>query len=449
MISSIKKFIKRFLPESFISHYHFALAKFADAYYFHPSRKMIIIGITGTKGKSSVANFIWSCLQTAGYKTGILSTAIIRIGESEFSNDYHMTMPGRFVLQKLLSDMQKAGCKFAIIETTSEGIKQWRHIGIDYDYVIFTNLYPEHLASHNNNFEEYKKAKGKLFAVLKQKNQPPKVLDGKAILKTSIVNIDNPYSNYFLSFDADKKITYGLIPSADIQVTNIIATDTGSSFVVGDQKYQISIPGEFNVENCLPAIALCGSLNIPSSTIASGLSNLKNIPGRMEKIDGGQNFKVYVDYAHQKESMEGLLTTAQVMVRKDGGKIIVLLGAEGGGRDKSKRTSMGKLAGRLADYVIVSNVDPYDDDPKEIIEDIAKVVEAEGKIHGSNLFAIEDRRDGIRQALSLAKQNDLVLITGKGSEQSMIIGKKVIPWDDRVVVKEEIQNLMEKGNLSH
>lgn len=445
MFSAVKKIIKKIIPESWLSYYHFALAKLASKYYGNPSKKMVVIGITGTKGKSSVANFVWSCLQTAGYKTGILSTAVIRIGEEAIPNKYHMTMPGRFVLQKLLSQMQKAGCKFAIIETTSEGIKQWRHIGIDYDYAIFTNLYPEHLASHNNNFEEYKKAKGKLFAVLKEKDKKPKILDGKTILKTSIINIDNPYSSYFLSFDADKKITYGLIPSADVKTSNVTVTEDGSSFTVDNHPYEVFIPGEFNVENSLPAIALCQSLGISPEVIALGLSKIKSIPGRMEKIDAGQNFKVYVDYAHQKESMEGLLNTAKIMVRKSSGKIILLLGAEGGGRDKTKRADMGKLAGQIADYVIVSNVDPYDDEPKEIIEDIAKVVETSGKTRETNLFAIEDRREGIKKALSLAKQGDLVLITGKGSEQSMIIGRKVIPWDDRNVAREEIEKLM-KGN---
>ncbi|MDO8493283.1 MAG: UDP-N-acetylmuramoyl-L-alanyl-D-glutamate--2,6-diaminopimelate ligase [bacterium] len=444
MLSTIKKLIKRFLPESWLSHYHFILANLASRYYGNPSGKMIVIGITGTKGKSSVANFLWSCLQTAGHKTGILSTAIIRIGEEALPNRYHMTMPGRFKLQKLLREMNKAGCKFVIVETTSEGIKQSRHIGIDYDYAIFTNLYREHLASHNNNFDEYKMTKGKLFALLKEKGEAPKVLDGKTILKTSIINIDNPYSGYFLAFDADKKITYGTIPSADIVAKNILATETGSTFNIGDHKYELNIPGEFNVENSLPVIALCRSLDISEATIASGLANLKSIPGRMEAIDAGQDFKVYVDYAHQKESMEGLLNTAKTIVKRNNTKIILLLGAEGGGRDKGKRLDMGKLAGQIADYVVVSNVDPYDDDPKEIIEDIAKVVEAEGKVRGTFLFTIEDRREGIKKALTLAGPDDLVLITGKGSEQSIIIGGKETPWDDRTVTREEIQKLLEK-----
>ncbi len=439
MLSSIKKFIKKFLPAGWLSYYHLILARLASSYYGNPSEKMVVIGITGTKGKSSAANLIWSCLQTAGFKTGIISTAAIRIGEAEYPNSYHMTMPGRFALQKLLQEMAEAGCKFAIIETTSEGIKQWRHVGIDYDYAIFTNLYPEHLASHNNNFEEYKQAKGKLFAALKQGGV--KTIDGKNIPKVIIANIDNPYSSYFLSFEADKKITCGTVPPAEVRAMNIKASGTGSTFSVNGQSYELKIPGEFNVENALPAIALCLDLSVAPGTIAAGLSAIKNIPGRMEAIAAGQNFKVYVDYAHQKESMEGLLSIAKVMIRESHGKIILLLGAEGGGRDKGKRGDMGRLAGRIADYVIVSDVDPYDDDPKEIIEDVAKAVEAEGKIRDSNLFLIEDRREGIRKALQLAGDADLVLITGKGSEQSMIIGGKTIPWDDRNVVKEELASL--------
>ncbi len=423
---SAKSLIKKIIPESLLSLYHLALSHLACLYYNNPSKKIIVIGVTGTKGKSSVANFIWSCLETAGYKTGIISTAIIRISKEEFPNNYHMTMPGRFSLQKLLYSMYKAGCKFAIVETTSQGIKQYRHIGIKYAYTIFTNLYPEHLDSHNGSMEEYKKTKGKMF---------------ESLPKVSIVNNDSPYKDYFLSFKSGKKVTYGLKSGANLQATNIVSRNAGSTFTVDGNEYKVVIPGIFNVENSLPAIALCQILGIKAETIATGLLNLKTIPGRMEPIDLGQPFKVYIDYAHQKESMQALLETAKNLVDVDR-KIVVLLGAEGGGRDRAKRPAMGRLAGKLADYVVVSNVDPYDDNPEEIIEDIAKAVEAEGKIRGKNLFTIQDRRLGIRQALTLAKPDDIVFITGKGSEQSMIIAGKKIPWDDRVVVREEIKRLL-------
>lgn len=403
---------------------------------------MVVIGITGTKGKTSTANFIWSCLSTAGIKTGQTGTANIRIGEKEMLNPHHMTMPGRFVLQKYLRKMLDAGCKFAIVETTSEGIKQWRHAGIEYDVAIFTNLYPEHLTSHGGSFDEYKKAKGKLFSALKPEGVKNKIINGEFIPKIIIANSDSEFSNYFSAFPADKKFTYGVTDQADFRAVEInnFSQSGGPSFTVSGERYELSIPGEFNIENALPAIAFCKAFGVKTEMIISGLKSLKSIPGRMEKIDVGQSFKVYVDYAHQKESMEALLISAR-QIAGDNNKIIVLLGAEGGGRDKAKRTQMGEVVARLADFIVVSNVDPYDDDPIEIAEDIARTTQAWGKIRNENLFVILDRRLGINKALSLAQPNDIVLITGKGSEQSIITNSKSVYWDDREIVRDEIHKL--------
>jgi len=428
----MKKFLKRILPKKVILIYHYFLAILASLYYGFPSRKMIVIGVTGTKGKTSTVNFIWSCLQRAGYKTGIISTANIRIGEKEFLNKYHMTMPGRFTLQKLMAQMIKNGCQFSVIETTSEGIKQYRHIGIYYDIAVFTNLSPEHLESHHNSMEEYKQTKGKLFKLL---SSHQKILNGKKVEKVIIVNKDNEYSDYFLNFSADRKISFGIKNEADYKAKNIQATDNGISFEIGKTNFKINILGRFNVYNALPAIIISHLLNIKDDLIVKGLAEIKVIPGRMEKIDKGQDFTVLVDYAHEKESMKNALETINE-IKKEGAKTIVLLGAEGGGRDKAKRPIMAELAAKMADYVIVSNVDPYDDDPKKILEDIAISAEKFGKIRNQDLFVIEDRKSGIKKALSLAKTNDIVLITGKGAEQSMIIGSKKIDWDDRKIVRE-------------
>src|SRR3989338_8831245 len=162
----MKKFVKRFLPEKVVLLYHYFLSAIATVLYGFPSKKMIIIGVTGTKGKTSAANFIWACLSADGEKIGIISTANIRIGNKENLNKYHMTMPGGFVIQKLMAEMVSAGCKYCVVETTSEGIKQYRHVGVYYDIVAFTNLTPEHLPSHGGSFEEYKKMKGKMFVAL-------------------------------------------------------------------------------------------------------------------------------------------------------------------------------------------------------------------------------------------------------------------------------------------
>lgn len=439
----LKSKIKKIIPNWFISSYHLALAALASFYYGWPSKKMIIIGITGTKGKTSTANFIWSVLMAGGHKTGLIGTANIRIGEIEMLNKYHMTMPGRFILQKLLKQMAGAGCKFAIVETTSEGIKQWRHCGIFYDIAVFTNLTPEHLQAHDNSFENYKTAKGKLFKSLYF--GPRKIISGKEVKKIIMANYDDPHKEYFLNFPADKKITFGVGEGADFQADKIRNTPDGLEFFVGAEPYEINILGKFNVYNALPAIAIGSVFNTSPKIIAEGLKNLKIIPGRMEKIDEGQNFLVFVDYAHEKKGMTAILENAREIAAENNAKIVVLLGAEGGGRDKAKRPVLGEIAAKNADFVVISNVDPYEDDPKEICEDIAIAAEnppvGGGKVRGQNLFVIEDRREGIKKALSLTGQNDVVLITGKGAEQSIVIGGKHYPWDDRTVVREELNKL--------
>ena len=351
----MKKLLKKLLPEKLVLVYHYFVALFATLYYGFPSKKMIVIGVTGTKGKTSTINFIWSCLTAGGHKTGIISTANIRIGEKEFLNKYHMTMPGRFTIQKLMAQMVKNSCKFCIVETTSEGIKQSRHIGVYYDIAVFTNLSPEHLEAHGGSFEKYKQMKAKMFAAL---SSHKKVIAGKEIEKIIIANKDSEYADYFYNFKADKKIAFALKNKADYVANNIQETNTGVSFEVEKVIFKISILGKFNVYNALPAIIVCRLVGISNYLITKGLEELQTIPGRMEKIDERQNFTVIVDYAHERESITNILETANSM-KKTGAKVIILLGAEGGGRDKAKRPIMGELSAKMADYVIVSNVDPY------------------------------------------------------------------------------------------
>jgi len=435
----LKSKIKKLIPERLISFYHFCLAFLAAFWYGFPSKKMIVIGVTGTKGKTSAVNFIWSVLNAAGFKAGFIGTANIRIGDIEMLNKYHMTMPGRFILQGFLKKMLETGCEYCIVETTSEGIKQWRHYGIFYDIAIFTNLSPEHLQSHGNSFEKYKAAKGKMFTSLAHSGR--KIINGKKIEKIIIANCDNPHAKYYLNFRADKKLTFGLSEGVDFRAREIKSTPDGLLFLVGANLYNINILGNFNVYNALPAIIIGSLIGISHNKIQEGLKNLKVIPGRMEKIDEGQKFLVFVDYAHEKEGMNAVLDTARDLVKGNGGRVVVLLGAEGGGRDKAKRPALGEISAKKADFVVISNTDPYEDDPKEICEDIAVVAEKFGKIRNKDLFIIEDRREGIRKALSLANKNDVVLITGKGAEQSIIIGGKRYSWDDRVVVREELNKI--------
>lgn len=436
---TLKKYLKKLSPLWLLHSYHYLLAFSGTLFYGFPSKKMVVIGITGTKGKTSTANFVHAVLTAGGHKTGIITTANIKIGTEELPNTYHMTMPGRFTIHRLMRRMVQAGCTHCVVETTSEGIKQYRHIGIAYDYVIFTNLTPEHLASHGGSFEKYKQTKGILFKTVSTRK--PKTIHGKDIPRTIIANSDSEHATYYLSFPADKKITYSVHKPSDVQAHNISDTASGIRFDVGNSNFASPVLGSFNVENILPAIIVGREEGMSDSEIAQGLTTLETIPGRMEQIEAGQNFTLIVDYAHEKESMTRVLTTARALVGLDH-RVIILLGAEGGGRDKTKRAIMGTLAGQLADYCIVSNVDPYDDDPQEILEGITKASETTGKVRNTDLFVIEDRREGIAKALTLAQAGDIVLITGKGAEQSMILGSTTIPWDDRRVVREELEKIL-------
>jgi UDP-N-acetylmuramoyl-L-alanyl-D-glutamate--2,6-diaminopimelate ligase len=431
----MKRLLKKLVPKIFFDFYYLFLAYSGMVFYRFPSLNLAIIGVLGTRGKTTTANFIWSCLTAAGYKTGLTSTANIRIGEKEIMNPYHMTMPGRFTLQKLIHQFKKAGCQFAIIETPSEGIEQWRHLGIAYDAAVLTTLYPEYLEAHNWDYERCKAMNQKIFGDLA--NQPRKNIAGKDIPKIIAVNIDSPDAASFLNFAADKKISYSLQnPAADFFAEKIQQDEKGISFLANSTAYRLNLLGRFNVYNALAAIAVLSSLGVSPEKIRNGLINLTGVPGRMEKIDYGQKFSLFVDYAHDPTSLKAALVAVKEMNKNLGSKIIILLGAEGGGRDIKKRPVMGDLAANLADIVIVSNVDPYNDDPKKILNDIAAAAERAGKVNGENLFVIEDRRQGIQKAVELASSGDIILITGKGAEQSIIIGDKKIPWDDRRVVQE-------------
>ncbi len=425
----MKNLIKKILGEKLVLLYHHLVARLACLWYRNPSQKLTVIGVTGTKGKTTTSNYIWATLNAGGIKTGLLSTVNFRIGDLVEVNDRHMTMPGRFFVQRKLREMVQAGCTHAVVETPSEGIKQHRASCIDYSTAIFTNLSPEHLPSHGNSFEKYKEAKGKLFSFL-----------GKHEGETTILaNADSEHSSYFLSFPATHKITYALDTSADYRAEDIEEAQDSVTFSINGTRYTVHSPGRFNVYNALPAIIVAKNLGVSNEDINKGLKEIGTIPGRMEEIKEGQDFRVFVDYAHEKSSMRAALAAARTLAGAH--NVLVVLGAEGGGRDKHKRSEMGVAAAELADYVVVSNVDPYDDPPMEIIEDIASAVEAEGKVRNENLFTIEDRREGIKKALSLAATDDIVLITGKGAEQSMLIAGEEIKWDDRKITKELLRGL--------
>lgn len=438
----MKALIKKFIPTSLLLKYHKLLAGLANFYYGYPSNNLIVIGVTGTNGKSTVCNLISKILEEGGFKTGIISTINYKIGSEEYLNLSKMTMPGRFRLRKYLKMMLTDGCQYAIVETTSEGIKQFRHWGLNYDLAVFTNLTPEHIESHGS-FDKYKEAKGELFKALTK--YPKKKIAGQVIKKVIVANLDDQNAEYFLNFPADLKYGFTIdhqsgsrsIPALKIiKGENFECQPDGLSFNCQNIKFNLKLQGRFNVSNALAAISIGLSQGVPIETAKKALEKIELIPGRLEKIQA-KNFTVFVDYAHEPAGLGQVYQTLRPLTR---GKIISVLGSQGGGRDKAKRPIMGQLAGRETDYVIVTNEDPYDDDPEEIINEVAEGSLAAGKILDKNLFKILDRRQAIKKALSLAEAGDTVIITGKGCEQ-VIVSKngRRIPWDDRKVVRELLE----------
>jgi UDP-N-acetylmuramoyl-L-alanyl-D-glutamate--2,6-diaminopimelate ligase len=444
----LKRIIRTFLPAAALDAYHRALAVLATWRYGHPSRKMVVIGVTGTNGKSTTCNFIAAALEAGGHRVGLTTTVNFRIAGREWLNDSKMTMLGRFRLQKLLAEMVRAGCTHAVIETSSEGIKQHRHAGIAYDVAVFTNLTPEHLESHGG-FENYKEAKGELFASLAR--TPVKRLDGKEVKKVSVVNLADQYAPYFLSFAANKK--YGFLtertklaeqgrgeiewPFAVVKAMDVRLDPAGVAFSVRDVPFSLSMPGLFNVENAMAAVAVGLSQGVALESMAAVLAAVPGVPGRLERIDEGQQFVAMVDYAPEPASLGKLY---EVVAGMAVARVIHVLGSTGGGRDRDRRPVLGSIAGKRAAAVIVTNEDPYDDEPMAIIDEVAAGAIEAGKRDGVDLFRILDRRDAIRKAVAMAGAGDLVLVTGKGAEQRMAVadGKK-LPWDDRTELRNAIR----------
>ena len=399
----MKEILKSFLPDFVLSFYHFILAFLGAIIYGFPSKKLILIGVIGTNGKTTTTEMIAEIFKRAGKKIALLNSIRFKIGEKEEINKLRMTMPGRFFIQKFLKRAVKESCKYAIIEVTSEGIKQHRHRFLDFKVAVFTNLAPEHIEAHGS-FEKYREAKGKLFQATKE---------------IHIINVEDKNSDYFLKFPAKRKITYGL-RKGDINLENT--------------QIKLKIPGEFNLYNALAAISTAISQGIDKNFAIKVLEEFKGVPGRMEEVIL-KPFKVIVDYAFTPNALGKVYQTLRnTQYGIPNTKLICVLGACGGGRDKWKRPVLGELAAKYCDEVIVTNEDPYDEDPWQIIEQVASGTKGKAR-------KILDRREAIREALKLAKEGDIVVITGKGCEPSIVIKGKKIPWDDRKVVREEFKNL--------
>ncbi|OGL66567.1 hypothetical protein A2856_02680 [Candidatus Uhrbacteria bacterium RIFCSPHIGHO2_01_FULL_63_20] len=445
----LKSFVRKLVPEPVISLYHLGLAHASAAWYGDPSERMVVIGVTGTNGKSSTVQFLGRLLEHMGETVGWTTTASFKVAGKEWTNDKKMTMLGRFALQRLLHEMAEAGCRYAIVETSSQGIEQFRHVGINYDVVVFTNLTPEHLEAHGG-FENYKKAKGKLFAAADDARE--KTLRGRAIPKTAIVNADDEHAAYFLSFHLDQQYGFGLEGKpkpGSARFTPVIARNVRSgascsTWSLDHLAFHLEPVGLFNVYNALSAATACHALGFRWREIAEAVGQLEPVPGRIEAIDEGQPFTVIVDYAYEPYALAALYEAIAPMARK---RVIHVTGSAGGGRDEWRRAEIGRFVGERADVVIVTNEDPYDDDPADIIDQVADGAAAAGKRDRHDLYRVLDRQEAIDAAVALALPGDLVLVTGKGCEPVMAVaGGRKVPWDDRAAVRKALHHHRAKRN---
>jgi UDP-N-acetylmuramoyl-L-alanyl-D-glutamate--2,6-diaminopimelate ligase len=424
MLETILRISRKVIPHKVFEvlqpTYHYLLALLGAIIYRFPSKEIFVVGITGTKGKTSTAELVNAILEEAGYKTALAGTLRFKIGETSKPNKYKMTMPGRFVIQKFLRNAVSAGCQYVVLEMTSQAVLQSRHKWIYLDALIFTNLAPEHIESHGS-YENYIEAKLTLARILETSPKKRTML---------VVNADDAEGHRFLQVRARERYPYSLTDAKPYHVEA-----SGITFTWKNMPMHSPLQGTFNLYNILGAATFAHTIGIPEETIKRALGRLDSIKGRVERVEIGQDFTVIVDYAHTPDSLNKLYEAFP-----DARKICVL-GNTGGGRDTWKRPAMGKIANDHCNLVILTDEDPYDEDPRTIVDQMAAVIDP------SKLTILMDRREAIAAALSKAEKNDVVLITGKGTDPFIMKadGAK-IPWSDAEVAKEELEKIWQKKN---
>ena len=416
-----------------------ALAHLAAAFHDYPARKLRVVGVTGTDGKTTTVELVRSILAAAGHETGMISTVEALIGDQHYETGFHVTTPDALQVQGYLAQMVAAGTEYAVLEATSHGLAQHRVTACDFDVAVVTNITHEHLDYHKT-YEGYREAKAYLFRNLAhsfRKSDSP---------KTSILNADDASFEYLRQILADRYLTYGLQRPADITARRIAYTPEATTFTAvtpdGEFPVRTVLPGSFNVYNILAAIAVGVSQALPFEAMQKGIAAVKGVPGRMERIVMGQDFTAIVDFAHTPNALQRALETVRGMTA---GRVIVVFGCAGL-RDVAKRPMMGEIAAKLADRVVITAEDPRTEDLNDIMAQIAVGCEKAGRREGKDYWRIGDRREAIQFAVNMAQAGDLVMVTGKGHEQTMCFGTTEVPWDDREAVREALNRKSKIGN---
>jgi UDP-N-acetylmuramoyl-L-alanyl-D-glutamate--2,6-diaminopimelate ligase len=435
--------MKKIIPQSIKNILHLFQAVLANIWCGFPSRKLKVIGVTGTNGKTTTVQMIANILEEAGHKIAIASTINFKVGDKEWVNDTKFTTLSSWRLQKLLREAVKSGCEYALIEVTSHALDQNRIWGVDLFVAVVTNVTREHLDYHET-MEKYQKAKEKLFGMVTKRENG-----------VSVVNLNMENAEEFLDYPVKKKYGYAVeFPISNFQfpiksqvpnqqIHKIIAEEIElginySKFKIQNSKFCINLPGEFNIENALAATCAGLSQDVSLGNISEALAKIKGVPGRMERIENGRGLEIVVDYAVTPDSLQKLYDYVNKL-KKEGNRIIAVFGSCGE-RDRGKRPIMGKVVAKIADYVFITNEDPYDEDPQQIIDEVFEGVSSYRK-ENLNAWRILDRREAIKKALQLAKPGDIMVVTGKGAEETMAIGNERIPWNDPRVIREILREI--------
>ncbi|MBI3242392.1 MAG: UDP-N-acetylmuramoyl-L-alanyl-D-glutamate--2,6-diaminopimelate ligase [Chloroflexi bacterium] len=418
-----------------------ALAWLCAAFHNFPARKLVMIGVTGTDGKTTTSSLIHSILKAAGLRAGLITTVSAVIGDQLLDTGLHTTTPDAPDVQRYLAQMVEAGMTHCVLETTSHGLAQHRVTACDFDVAVVTNITHEHLDFHGS-VEGYRAAKARLFEGLSTAWAKP------GTPKLAVLNADDGSFDYLQKRVAVNYVSYGFDARADVRAANVLHKSDGTRFVVelnlpgleGNYTAIRSTPsflvetrlvGEYNVSNCLAAIAVGLTMGLPPQTVRRGVISLSGIPGRMERIDLGQDFTAIVDFAHTPNALKRAIEAVR---RVSTGRVIVVFGSAGL-RDVAKRRWMGEVAAELADFTVITAEDPRTESLDSIMAESAEGATSKGGIEGKTFWRIADRGEAIQFAVNMAGPDDVVIACGKAHEQSMCFGVIEYPWDDRVAMR--------------
>jgi UDP-N-acetylmuramoyl-L-alanyl-D-glutamate--2,6-diaminopimelate ligase len=426
------------IPLAIVPNGREALAHLFAAWYGYPARQLAVVGVTGTDGKTTTCNLLYSILQAAGQRAGLVTTVNAVIGERVIDTGLHTTTPDAPDVQRYLAEMVAAGMQAAVLETTSHGLEQHRVSACDFDVAVVTNITHEHLDLHGS-LAAYRQAKARLFRSLAAGYRKA------GIAKVSVLNADDVSYPLLRGIPADRQISYSIDGHADLVASGIRRSAADTHFTVRapglEFKLRTALPGDYNIANILAATAAALALGAPVEAIQYGVWALKGIVGRMERVDEGQDFSAIVDFAHTPNALQRALEAARTLT---GGRVIAVFGSAGE-RDVAKRAWMGEIGARLADVVILTAEDPRSESVEAILDEMARGAERAGAIEGKDFIRIADRAQALQFAVDLARSGDLVIACGKGHERSICYGTLETPWSEHEALRAAIRRRLARG----